>query len=266
MQKKTIVITGASSGIGRSTARLLADQGHRVYDLSRSRQPQEGVTHIPCDVTDKNSICQAIQTIAEQESRIDTLILSAGMGIAGAIEFTQEEEMKRQFDVNTFGSIRVVQALLPIMRKQPILQGERGRIVFVSSLAGHYAIPFQAMYSASKAAINSFAFALRNELRQFPIQVSCVMPGDVHTAFKRTTDLSGKEVYPHMEKAIAQMERDEANGLTSEAVARRILKVATCRSPRLYYTSDWISDLLRFLSRLFSSDFATRVVGWMYHC
>ncbi|MGM9760277.1 MAG: SDR family NAD(P)-dependent oxidoreductase [Parabacteroides sp.] len=265
-QQKIIVITGASSGIGRASARLLADQGYTVYDLSRSEKPQPDVIHVACDVTDKASVGTAIRTVFERERRIDILILCAGMGIAGAIEFTREDEMQRQFDVNTWGSIRVVQAALGGMRQQPVVGGERGRIVFVSSMAGHYAIPFQAMYSASKAAINSFAFALRNELRSHQIPVSCVMPGDVHTAFKRTTDLTGLDVYPQMEKAIRQMEHDEANGLSSEQVARRIVRVATTRTPRLYYTSDRLSDLLRFLSRLFTSDFATRVVSWMYHC
>lgn len=270
---KFAVITGASSGIGRASAKMLVAKGYKVYDLSRTENPQEGVQHIACDVTKPETIRQAISQIKAEAGRIDILLLSAGFGIAGAIEYTQESEMTRQFDVNVYGPIRVIQEALPLMREQALhpVKGlfrtsqERGRIVFISSMAGVFSIPFQSMYSASKAAINSYAFALVNELRDYKITVSCVMPGDVHTNFKRTTDLSGGDVYPKMKSAIEQMIRDEENGLTSEAVAKQVMKACTRRKPRLYYTSDLLSDIECVAKRIVSNNLAARVVGMMYH-
>ena len=187
------------------------------------------------------------------------------MGIAGAIEFTTEAEMHRQFDVNVYGPIRVLQAALPLMRSQEKRGRERGRIVFVSSMAAVFSIPFQSMYSASKAALNSYAFALRNELKAYDIRVSCVMPGDVHTNFKRTTDLTGSEVYPHMKLAIEQMIHDEEHGLTSGQVARRVVKACTCPSPKIFYRSDLLSSLECLLQRVCSHSFACWLVGKIYH-
>lgn len=271
--QKIAVITGASSGIGRASATMLVARGYRVYDLSRTENPQPGVQHIYCDVMKTDTVQTAMRQIGEEAGRIDLLLLSAGFGIAGAIEFTQESEMQRQFDVNVYGPIRVIQAALPLMRTQPMQEPgtglckrkERGRIVFISSMAGVFSIPFQSMYSASKAAINSYAFALRNELKHYDIKVSCVMPGDVHTNFKRTTDLNGADVYPQMKPAIEQMIHDEEHGLTSEAVARQVMKACLRRSPRLYYTSDFLSDLECIAKRLVSSNLANRIVGMMYH-
>lgn len=258
------VITGASSGIGRASAKMLVEKGYKVYDLSRTENPQEGVKHIMCDVTRRETIDEAMSQIKADVGRIDLLLLSAGMGIAGAIEFTTDSEMQRQFDVNVYGPIRVIQAALPIMRTQQKGKHERGRIVFVSSMAGEFCIPFQAMYSASKAAINSFAFGLANELKHHSITVSCVEPGDVHTNFKRTTDLTGGDVYPQMKSAIEQMIHDEENGLTSEQVARRVMKASTARCPKLYYTSDVLSDLERFAKRIFPTSVAVWILGKMY--
>lgn len=262
--KMIAVITGASSGIGRASAMMLVEKGYTVYDLSRTENPQEGVKHIACDVTRRETIDEAFRQIKEEAGRIDLLLLSAGMGIAGAIEFTTESEMQRQFDVNVYGPIRVIQAALPIMRVQEVGGKERGRIVFVGSMAGEFCIPFQAMYSATKAAINSFAFGLANELRDYKISVSCVEPGDVHTNFKRTTDLTGGDVYPQMKSAIEQMIHDEENGLTSEQVARRVMRASTTRCPKLYYTSDLLSDLERFAKRIVPTRLAVWVLGKMY--
>ena len=266
---KIAVITGASSGIGRETARQMADKGYKVYDLSRSDKPQAGVEHIACDVTKRETIDAAIQQIAKTDGRIDVLVLCAGMGVAGSIEFTKEEEMQRQFDVNTYGPIRVVQAALPLMRSQQMgSNGERGRIVFVSSMAAVFGIPFQAMYSATKSAINSFAFSLKNELKAYKLTVSCIQPGDVKTGFgaARRTDLAGNDVYPNMQAAIQQMEHDEENGLTSAACAKRVVKACTKKNPSLYYTSDFLSDLECLGNRLLPTWLASKVVGMMYHC
>ena len=262
---KTAVITGASSGIGRATATRLVRLGYRVFDLSRSEVPQQGVQHIPCDVTRTETIREALRLVREHAGRIDLLLLCAGMGIAGAIEFTTEAEMHRQFDVNVYGPIHVLQATLPLMRSQEKRGRERGRIVFVSSMAAVFSIPFQSMYSASKAALNSYAFALRNELKAYDIRVSCVMPGDVHTNFKRTTDLTGSEVYPHMKQAIEQMIHDEEHGLTSDQVARRVVKACTCPSPKIFYRSDLLSSLECLLQRVCSHSFACWLVGKIYH-
>ena len=266
--KKVIVITGASSGIGRATARMMADKGHTVYDLSRSDKPQESVLHIACDVTDRTSIDAAIRQISDKEGRIDVLVLCAGMGVAGSVEFTKEEEMQRQFDVNVYGPIRLVQAALPLMRTQQMGDGERGRIVFVSSMAAVFSIPFQAMYSATKAALNSFAFALKNELKEYKITISSVLPGNVNTGFgaARQTDLAGSDVYPNMQAAIEQMEQEENHGMTSETVARKVVKACMKKNPSLFYTSDFLSDLECLGNRLLPTWLANKVVGKMYKC
>ncbi len=261
-----LAITGASSGIGRDTARLLADAGHLVYDLSRTEKPQPGVTHLCCDVTRRDTIAQAMDTISRNHGHLDILILCAGMGVAGSVEHTAEAEMQRQFDVNTYGPIRVLQAALPLMRQATTAttRGQRPRVVFVSSMAAVFGIPFQAMYSATKAAVNSFAFSLCNELRSQGIDVTVVMPGDVKTSFKRSTDLTGSDVYPEMEGAIRQMEHDEAHGLASQAVARRVVRASMHRHPRLYYTSDRMSTLQCLLQRLVPTSVALWVVRKMY--
>lgn len=266
--KGIAVITGASSGIGRATARQLADKGYKVYDLSRSEKPQDGVEHLSCDVTKRDTIDTAIKHISEAEGRIDVLVLCAGMGVAGSVEFTKEEEMQRQFDVNVYGPIRVVQSALPLMRTQAKQGKERGRIVFVSSMAAVFSIPFQAMYSATKSALNAFAFALKNELKAYDITVSCVLPGNVNTGFgaARRTDLAGSDVYPNMQAAIEQMEQEENNGMTSETVAKKVVKACTKSSPSLFYTSDWLSDLECLGDRLLPTRLATWVVGKMYKC
>lgn len=261
-----IVITGASSGIGREAARILAEGGHTVYDLSRSDKPQPGVNHLYCDVTKRDTIADAMQVIADRHGRIDKLILCAGMGVAGSIEHTADSDMQHQFDVNTFGPIRVIQAALPLMRTQAKSAHERGRIVFVGSMAGVFGIPFQAMYSATKAAINSFAFSLRNELAPYDIKVAVLMPGDVKTNFSRKTDLTGSDIYPNMQPAIEQMEHDEANGLSATSVARRVVSATMRRHVGLYYTSDLMSDIQCLLQRMLPTAVALSVVRKMYHC
>lgn len=262
---KTVVITGASSGIGRDVAAMFARCGDTVYDLSRTEKPQEGVSHVYCDVTLRPTILQAFETISQKHSCIDILILCAGIGMAGSVEHITAEDMHRQFEVNTFGPISVIQSALPLLRASKESQTIR-RIVFVSSMAAAFGIPFQAMYSATKAAVNSLAFSLSNELYAQGISVTVVMPGDVKTDFQRKTNLAGTDVYPHMQDAISQMEHDEANGLSLQSVARKVFRAATRKKVALFYTSDLKSDMECLLQRLVPTRFALYVVRKMYHC
>ena len=149
------VITGGSSGIGLNAARALRDRGLNVYELSRRAENAEpGVTHLQADVTDETQVNAAVAEILRREGRIDILINNAGFGISGAIEFTPPQEARRQFDVNFFGMVNMNRAVLPVMRQQG-----GGRIVNMSSVAAPIAIPFQAYYSASKAAVRSHSQA-----------------------------------------------------------------------------------------------------------
>ena len=264
--RKTAVITGGSSGIGRATAAILVSRGYMIYDLSRSENPQEGVCHIYCDVTQTETVNEAFKLIAQKEEKgIDLLILCAGMGVAGSVEHTTDTEMIHQFDVNTFGPVRVVRQALPLLRKNAKTRPRR-RIVFVSSMAAQFGIPFQSMYSATKAAINSIAFSLSNEVRSQNITVAVVMPGDVKTNFKRKTNLEGNGIYPNMKSAISQMEHDEQNGLSAEAVAQRVVRAATRRHISLFNTSDRLSTLECLLQRLLPTSVALYVVRKLYHC
>lgn len=269
MNNKVVVITGASSGIGREVARLMADQGHRVYDLSRSDKPQDGVRHLRCDVTDRATIQTAVDTIKSEVGRIDTLILCAGSGVAGALEFMTEEELQFQFDVNAFGPLRVVQAALPLMREQMLLNGkERGRIVFISSMAAVFPLPYQGLYSATKMSVNAIAYALRNELHPLGIGVTSILPGDVKTGFTaaRRKNETGKEIYTHMDGAFEAMTSDEVNGSKPEVIAKRIVKIVNRKNVGMYYTLDSLSLLEYILQRIAPHKVALWVVRKMYRC
>lgn len=154
---EVIVITGGSSGIGLATAAALRKRNCRVYELSRRNVKHEnGVLHLSADVTDEAAVKVAIDTVIAREGRVDVLICNAGFGISGAAEFTENEAAKHLLDVNLFGAVNAVKAVLPRMRAQ-----HSGRILCICSIAAPVPIPFQAWYSVSKAAVRAYASALR---------------------------------------------------------------------------------------------------------
>ncbi|MBQ8100003.1 MAG: SDR family oxidoreductase [Paludibacteraceae bacterium] len=259
--KQVVVLTGGSSGIGKAAATLFAAKGWAVYELSRSGQSAAGVTHIACDVTDEMQVRQAVAEVLAKESRVDVLLSNAGFGISGAVEFTDTADAKRQFDVNFFGSLNVVKAVLPAMRSR-----HSGRIVFTSSVAAVLSIPYQAFYSASKSAINALALALRNEVAEFGITVTAVMPGDVSTGFTdaRSKSLAGGEVYTHMQRAVEAMEKDERGGMTCDYLAQQLYRAATVRNPKPLYTAGFSYRIFVVLEKLLPKRLSNWIVGKLY--
>lgn len=260
--KKTVVITGASSGIGYYAAKFFLNDGYTVYGLSRKAGDLAGVTYIRTDLTDQASVMSAFDKILAEAGAIDILINNAGSGISGAIEFTELSDAQYQFDVNVFGMVRCIQCALGAMRKRG------GKIVNVSSVAAVFPLPFQAFYSASKAAVNALTMSLRNEVRRFGnIQVCAILPGDVKTDFtsSRRKSQAGDEVYGGtISSTIAGMERDEENGMTAEYMGRLIYKIATKRKFKPFYIGGHKYKLFVLLERWLPKSFACYVLGKMY--
>ena len=196
-----------------------------------------------------------------QTQTVDVLISNAGYGISGAVEFTAVDDAKRQMDVNFFGAINAVQAVLPHMRER-----REGRILFTSSVAAVLPVPYQAFYSASKAAINAMALALANEVREFNIRVGYLMPGDVATGFTAARDKSerGADVYANITKAVLAMEKDEQNGMRPEQMAELFYKMATRRNPSPYYVGGLAYKVFCLLNRLLPTRFVNWIEGIMY--
>ncbi len=259
--KPVLIITGGSSGIGKATARLFADRDYIVYEFSRTGTSTETVTHVDCDVTVEHSVQTAVNAVIQKEGRVDILISNAGFGISGAVEFTTTTDAKRQFDVNFFGAFNVVKAVLPYMRKQ-----HGGRIIFTSSVAAVLSIPYQSFYSASKSAINALALALRNEVSEFGITVTALMPGDVSTGFTAARDksLAGEDVYTHMRRAVEAMEKDEIGGMTSEYLAKQLYKVALKHNPKPLYTAGGQYKVFVFLEKMLPKRLSNWIVGKLY--
>ena len=259
---KIAVVTGASSGIGRAVAAALSERGCTVYDLSRSDKPQQGVSHIACDVTDEQSVRAAVDAVVKENGGIDILVCCAGMGISGAVEFTQPEDSFRQVNVNLFGTDRAVRAVLPHMRRKGA-----GRMVLISSVAGVTPIPFQTWYSASKAAINSYAMALANEVRPYGIGISVVMPGDIRTGFTaaRRKSAEGDEEYGgRIGRSVARMEHDEQNGMSPDGVAKIIAKAALRKHAKPFRSTGFTYSLLCTLAKVFPARFVQWVLYRLY--
>ncbi|MCA9898660.1 MAG: SDR family oxidoreductase [Ardenticatenaceae bacterium] len=234
--KKVVLITGASSGLGRACAAHLVSKGFTVFGTSR--QPAEmpaGVQPIALDVTNDVSVEQAVTAVLAKAPRIDVLVNNAGMGVAGSLEETTIEEAKRQFEVNFFGAMRLCQQIIPVMRGQG-----NGRIVNISSLAGTIGLPFQALYSASKFALEGLSEALRLELEPFNIQVIVVQPGDFRTRFTASRRVVAaaqhSPVYgPRFATALQRYVSEENNGADPQLVAELLHRIILARSPRLSY-------------------------------
>ena len=257
------VITGGSSGIGLNAARALRERGLNVYELSRRAENAEpGVTHLQADVTDETQVNAAVAEILRREGRIDILINNAGFGISGAIEFTPPQEARRQFDVNFFGMVNMNRAVLPVMRQQG-----GGRIVNMSSVAAPIAIPFQAYYSASKAAVRTYSLALASEVRPFGIEVCVIMPGDIATGFTaaRQKNPMGDDVYGgRIARSVADMEKDEQNGMTPEQAGAFVAHTAMRKSCKPIRTIGLQYKFFHVLSRILPCRLLNWLVGLLY--
>lgn len=252
---KVVLLTGGSSGIGLATARLLMWHGYRVYSCSRRMAdsqdyPASGgmICPLSMDVTDTASVQAAVDEVVRREGRIDVLVSNAGNGVAGAVEETSDADVRLQMDTNFMGCVNVVRAVLPVMRRQ-----HSGRIVATSSVAAIVPIPFQAFYSASKAAILVYMQALSMEVKPFGIECCAVLPGDVSTGFtkaRRYTEASLDAASPYgeaMHKAVSTMEHDEMNGMKPEEIAHAVLRQLSARRMSPVETVGWQYKLDVFL-------------------
>ncbi len=183
---KTVLITGASSGIGFMVATTLSKHGYRVIGTSRNPEGLKGdlaFELIPLDLTSEKSIQNCVSTFLAKVKKIDVLINNAGIGVCGSAEETSRELAEKQFETNFWGTVQLTKAVLPIMRQQRF-----GKIITIGSLAGLIGVPFQSYYSASKHALEGFFKSLRFELKSFGIHVSVVEPGffktNLHQAFE----------------------------------------------------------------------------------
>lgn len=251
------LVTGASSGIGRATAIRLGASGWTV--LAGVREPEAGerlerdavgagaadrVIALELDVTDSARLAAAAELVERQARAtsaggLDALVNNAGIGMSGPLELVSADELRRLFEVNTFGQLAVTQAMLPMLR------GRRGRIVFVSSIGGRVAMPYSGAYAASKHAVEAFADALRVELRGAGVQVALVEPGSVVTAIwgKAREEVERASIppelqaqYGHVPAAMGEViEKTAQRGVTPELVAQTIERALSARRMRARY-------------------------------
>ncbi len=257
---KVVIITGASAGIGKSTAKYFTDRGDKVYNLSRRENPE--TENVKTDVSNRQNVFDSVKEVFNREKRIDVLINCAGFGIAGAIETAKEEDIKKIFDVNFMGTIYPIQAVLPYMREQM-----SGTIINVSSAGAPLSLPFQAFYSSTKSAVSSMTEALRIEVKPYNIKVCAVLPGDIVTEFtdKRKTFISPNDVYkPRVESSVGKMSKDEQNGMSPETIAKLIYKMAYKKNPPVYVVGGLNYKILVRLSKVLPKNFVVYLIGKLY--
>jgi NAD(P)-dependent dehydrogenase (short-subunit alcohol dehydrogenase family) len=258
---KVVLITGCSSGIGAATARRLARAGWTVYATARRLEAlaplaQEGCRTLALDVTDEASMRAAVSAIEAEHGAIDALVNNAGYSQSGAIESVPIDRIRRQFETNVIGLVRLTQCVLPGMRRQ-----RAGRIVNLGSMGGRLVFPGGGIYHATKYAIEALSDALRFEVRGFGIQVVLIEPGFIRTGFSGTVEagLAGVEsqAYDAFHARVIQATRDAyARGLAAklssppERVADVIAQALTSPHPRARYLVSPSAHLFVRLRRL----------------
>jgi len=233
---KVVLITGASSGIGKAIALFLSEKGMTVYGTSRTSKDDSNLpfTFVALDVLNVESIQKAVATIIDKEGKLDVLVNNAGMGITGPIEDTPTDEMRSVFDTNLFGAIDVMKAVLPQMRIQ-----QSGKIINVTSIAGYMGLPFRGLYSATKGALELITEATSMEVKSFGIDVVNVAPGDFATniaAGRYHTPVFENSAYKKVYSAnLALMDAHVESGMDPIEMAKTVLKIIHTKNPKIHY-------------------------------
>ncbi len=245
-RQQKVLITGASRGIGRAIALTLHDLGYLVfgtyYPLDKTDDRVADIEYLPLDFNDEDSIFALAQKVKD----IDILINNVGQSQIGPAEETPIDKIRRDFQVNFFGMISLTQAFLPGMRER-----KRGTIINIGSMAGKFAIPFQSIYVATKAAVAGFSWALRNEVMNFGIKVVVIEPNDIKTTIEPTVVLKDNSVYRNsVFKMKSVRDKNMAKAPGPEIVGKKVAKILKKNKPRPFYTVGGIGPLLVFLKRL----------------
>lgn len=278
-----ILITGSSSGIGRSSALALHAAGRTVCATARRLDSikdlaDQGIRTLALDVTDEQSMATAVEAIEAESGPIGVLINNAGYGLYGAVEQVPMDDIRRQFETNFFGLVRLTQLVLPGMRK-----ARQGRILNVSSMGGRVTLPGGAFYHASKYAVEAFSDALRMEVAQFGIDVVIIEPGPVKTPWNEVAagsmDGSGAtdgsagtadDPYAAYKKAVAGSFATVQDGplgrlaSTADDIAEVIVKAVTAGTPRTRYLINAVAKLMLATRRLLPTRASDAVLARQY--
>jgi short-subunit dehydrogenase len=251
LKNRTILVTGASSGLGRETAQLLASRGARVFGTARNPQSAKsipGVEMIALDVTSDDSVAAAVQAVLQKAGPITLLVNNAGYALVGAAEETSLTEAKQQFETNFFGVLRVTNAVLPSMRAAGY-----GRIANISSVVGFLPAPFMSMYAASKHALEGYTESLDHEVRSFGIRASLIEPAYTKSNISQSGQQAEQrlDAYAKNRQTLAQrVHHGIVNGEEPGPVAEAVLAALTAKTPRMRYPVGkgiTLSRLRRFL-------------------
>ncbi len=264
--KKTILITGASSGIGRATAKFFAEKGWNVAASMRAPEEEtelkkiEGIRVYKLDVTKEEDIRSIIPSVLKDFSRLDVLLNNAGYGAVGPLEKSTDREVRQQFEVNVFGVISLTREAIPVFRKQG-----NGLIINVSSVVGRLTVPLYTMYSSSKWALEGFSEALQYELKQFNIGVKLIEPASTKTDFhKRSLNVFKNEKiegYDDLEETVLTgMKKRNKKASEPEVVAKTIYKAATDGKEKLRYAPDKQSRMILTARSLVPTGWFNRMV------
>jgi short-subunit dehydrogenase len=233
---KIVLVTGASSGIGKAVATFLFSKGYKVYGTSRTPKNQKDFPFemIALDVLKIETIKMAVHFIIKKEGRLDVLVNNAGIGVTGPIEETPTDEMRNAFNTNFFGAIDVIKTVLPFMRAQ-----EYGVIVNTTSIAGYMGLPFRGIYSSSKGALELVTEATRMEVKRFGIHIVNIAPGDFATDIisrRYHTPLFEDSVYKENYKSnLDLMDSHVKTGKDPVEMAKKVYEVINTKNPKIHY-------------------------------